>query len=45
MRVRLNRIDSLLVMEMAASVGMKRAEFIRWCTVEVARAMQSQQIK
>ena len=42
LRVRISRVDNDLITECADTLGMKRAEFIRWCAVEVARTLQDQ---
>ena len=42
MRVRISRIDNDLISVTATKLGMKRAEYIRWCSVEVAKALADQ---
>lgn len=39
MRVRISRVDNDLITGVADKLGMKRAEYIRWCAVEVAKAL------
>lgn len=38
-RVRVSRHDRETIERVAARLGMTKAEFARWCTVEVAREM------
>ena len=38
-RVRISRVDHDLVESTAEALGMKKAEFVRWCAVEVAREL------
>ena len=39
LRVRISRHDKELVTHVADELSMKPAEFARWCTVEVAKAL------
>lgn len=39
LRVRVSRQDNDMLQEIADALGMKKAEFIRWCAVEVAKQL------
>lgn len=39
LRVRLSRVDHDMIVRVAEDLGMKKAEFIRWCAVEVAKQL------
>lgn len=39
-RVRISRADMDIIMEVAEQLGMKKAEFVRWCAIEVARQLK-----
>lgn len=41
LRVRVSKVDNEIITDVVKQLGMKRAEFIRWCAVEVARQLQS----
>lgn len=45
LRVRISRVDHDLVMQVAEELGMKKAEFCRWCAVEAARQLQSDTLR
>ena len=40
LRVRISRVDDEIVQDIADQLGMKKAEFVRWCAVEVAKQLQ-----
>lgn len=39
-RVRMSKQDRELVEYMCAQLGMKKAEFVRWCALEVAQQLR-----
>lgn len=40
LRVRVSKVDNDLLQEVADDLGMKKAEFVRWCSVRVAKQLK-----